>query len=459
MRDLDVVVAGGGASGTLLALQLLRQAPGRRVTVVDRSGAFARGVAYGTRDPAHLLNVRARAMSADPRQPSDFSDWLRAKGQPYGPSDFAPRALYGDYLAELLAAAHHENSSRLHLWRDEVVQVERGRGLHLWLAGAGKVRARALVLATGNGLPAPLRVPDCGLTKSRAWHPSPWEWGRLERLPPSAEVLLVGTGLTAVDAVLTLRRVGHRGRILALSRHGRLPAAHGDEVTPVVVPVRPGMGPREVLRLLRRGAGDAEDWRAAVDGLRSHTVPLWRGFSPSDRARFLRHARGVWDVVRHRMAPEVAAQIEAARADGGLRVERGRLLAFEPAPAPGRWQVRWRHGAEEHTATVDVVVNCTGPSAPGSEGDPLGRELMGRGLARRDSFRLGLQTQDGALVDAQGRASQCLYGMGAVTRPEDWESTAIPELRAQAASLAKRLAGLGEAAAVDTEADQRNSAT
>src|SRR6266852_1933207 len=102
MGPVDVAIVGGGASGTLVAVQLLRQARGPwRIALVERSGALARGLAYGPAESCHLLNVPAEGMSALPDDPGHFVRWSGA-----APDAFVPRAVYGAYLEALLTEAH-----------------------------------------------------------------------------------------------------------------------------------------------------------------------------------------------------------------------------------------------------------------------------------------------------------------------------------------------------------------
>ena len=102
MGPVDVAIVGGGAGGTLVAVQLLRQARGPwHIALVERSGALARGLAYGPAEPCHLLNLPAAGMSALPDDPGHFVRWSGA-----APDAFVPRALYGAYLEALLTSAH-----------------------------------------------------------------------------------------------------------------------------------------------------------------------------------------------------------------------------------------------------------------------------------------------------------------------------------------------------------------
>ncbi len=115
-----IAIVGAGFSGTLLVCQLLRQAQHPlRLLLIERSGRFCPGLAYGTEDPGHLLNVSAGAMSAWPDDPSHLLRWLDLNRSaladllPAGvdASTFLPRQVYGLYLQSIL-----EEASALATW-------------------------------------------------------------------------------------------------------------------------------------------------------------------------------------------------------------------------------------------------------------------------------------------------------------------------------------------------------
>ena len=267
--------------------------------------------------------------------------------------------------------------------------------------------------------------------------------GALSRVEPHHSVLLIGTGLTMVDTALTLAERNHEGRIHALSRHGKLPHVHqpGVAASPRDALSAPG-SMRSLVKTLRREASDGSaDWRGVVDGLRPTTASLWRGLSESERRRFLRHLRAYWDVHRHRMAPAVDETLQSLRRSGTLRLHAGRLRGFELMDE--QWvEVRARPRGVIFDATFRVqhVINCTGPDVSLGRGHPLLRNLLESGLGRTDALGLGLDTDaEGALLDAEGRVSGALFTLGSLRRGELWESTALPEIRAQASVLARSL--------------------
>lgn len=448
----DVAIVGAGFSGTMVATHLLLSAAPRLprgITLIDRRRAFARGVAYSTMCPLHLLNVPAGNMSALPHDAEHFLTWLRARDPAATAATFAPRAAYGVYLEELLAhaAACAAAHCALHQETDEAVNVERAAAdtFELTLRSGRRLATRHVVLALGNSPPRPLQEIDAELRGDPRVQVDPWA----EAAPaaPNARVLILGSGLTMVDQVLALRAAGHRGQIVALSRRGWLPTVHRAGVVRRAwldrpLPITVCALVRELRRTVRGELAAGGDWRGVIDGMRSVTPELWRGWSRSERARFLRHARALWDVHRHRMAPEIATRVQAEIASGGLVTRAGRLLRLAARGEALHAQIRLRGERRVDELTVERFVNCSGPETDHRRVvDPLVAGLLARGLLRLDPLELGFEaTGDGVLLDADGRSMHRLWALGPPTRGRWWEGTAVPELRVQAADVAAAIA-------------------
>ncbi|MGA8112191.1 MAG: FAD/NAD(P)-binding protein [Actinocatenispora sp.] len=430
-RTRPVVVVGGGASGVLTAIALLRS--GAAVTLVDGQRRLGAGVAYRTTDPRHLLNSRAGTMSAHEDDPRHFVDWCGNGDR----DSFQPRWRYQRYLEDSLraAAAHGE--------LDQVVgratAVHPGEDTTVLLADGGTLHASDVVLALGHQQPAtPPAVADAGLAGDASYVSDPWAPGALDRLPAGAPVLLLGTGLTAVDAAMSIRRRDPDVAIYAVSRHGLLPTAHGDALPPVPPTFPPPTTARGLLRMVRWAAVEHGAWQPVVDGLRLDAERYWAALPEVERRRFLRHVNRHWQVRRHRMAPIVADTVTAMREAGTLTVLAGRLQAVAPV---GR-RVEAVIGSPDGPLIVHcgTIVNCTGPGTAATGTDPLVGFLRAAGLARLDALAVGFDVaEDGALLDADGRRSGPLWTIGPLRMGTLWETTAVPEIRAQAAALAHLL--------------------
>jgi uncharacterized NAD(P)/FAD-binding protein YdhS len=253
----------------------------------------------------------------------------------------------------------------------------------------------------------------------------------VERLVASGgDALILGTGLTMVDMVLSLAAAGHRGRIVALSRRGQVPRAHAPhDAVPVEWDDVPQGNVRTLMRWLRARSG-AGSWRGAVDSLRPHAQALWRSLGPAQQDRFLRHARPYWDVHRHRIAPQVAGQLKDLIAAGQLEVVAGRLQSVEAADGGLQATIRRRGTGVMREGRFGAVFNCTGPlGAMARTRDPLLRQMIERGLV--DIDRLGI----GLAVDGASKAGEGLWALGPLTKGEFWEIVAVPDIRGQVAAV------------------------
>ena len=421
-----VAVIGGGAAGTLQALHLKRA--GVDVTLIERGPVAGRGVAYGTTRPEHQLNVPARRMSALADDMGHFSRWFadRSGGTE---EDYAPRMLYGDYLAGLL------NETGIVPVQGEAVDVTEAGVV---LADGRTIAADAVVVAPGNFRPATPRGIDVAALGD-LWVDDPWTSG-LDGLGPRDVVLLLGTGLTAVDVALTLEATGYNGRVVALSRRGLAPRSHG--LREPMVAARDDLVPSctAMLRRVRERTKEV-GWRSAVHELRTVTQWLWGAADLAERRRFLRHLRPWWDVHRHKLAPAVGAAIEAMQAEARLAVAAGRLVSVEPVEGGAEISFRLRGKEQVKQLRAARIVNCTGPETDiARAGEPLLSALLAKGRIRQDALQIGIDVDPACrAIGADGTASETLSVIGPVTRGTFWESVAVPDIRAQAARVAGRL--------------------
>lgn len=439
-----VAIVGGGASGVLTALQLLSGSDDSAlcVSVHEASGVLGRGIAYGTSDARHLLNVRARHMSAYADVPSDLIDWAHRAGRDPDPLGFLPRMEFAAYLQDTLAgvADHRLTISAGRV--DDIVPV--GDGFELRTRDRVAL-ADTVVLAHGNQAPQALSVGGVDLAELPGYLPNPWDLAAIRALPDDAVVVIVGTGLTAIDTAITLLADSPRRRAVMVSRHGLLPHAHIEQQsTAWVSDVPTGPLSADGIAAFVRGQVEAArahgvDWRNVVDGLRPATQSIWGRLDLDERRRFLATYVRDWEVRRHRMAPEVAERIRSYRRDGRLTVLDGGLASVETRGP--RSAVRL--AGLPDPVVADAIVNCTGPLTDlDRTTDPLLQALRSRGLVAPDPLRLGLDsTTDGRVVGADGQVVPGLYAVGPPRKGTLWESTAIPEIRTQAAEVARLVLG------------------
>jgi uncharacterized NAD(P)/FAD-binding protein YdhS len=443
----DVAIVGAGFSAIALTINLLDILPSEAtIAVIGDDPGFGRGTAYRTEFYLHRLNVPAARMSIFPDQPDDFTDWLTSRGKAVSPDTFASRGDFGLYLRDRLASRlrAREHRARLDFVRAKAVSCNDGQGdgISFVLDTGGSLRARTVVLALGVGS-AGLPVASDRVSAAARGRiiENPWTMGWLSHVGRNDEICVLGSGLTMIDQVLSLRARGHRGPIRALSRRGLVPMPHLDRRSePVAVDLPDGAELSQVLHALRRSADDVADWRSVIDGLRPKTQALWQGLTMAQRSRFMRHALAWWNIHRHRIAPDVHREFQALVADGTVKVEAGFLSAIHDDGDGVRVEYRPRGSQNATTFIADLVVNCTGMEKAGIRHSPLLRTMCDLGLIRIDELSLGIVVDKTSRVlgDTQ-RTNAALFAVGALTAGQFWEITAVPDIRVQAIRIAEAI--------------------
>jgi uncharacterized NAD(P)/FAD-binding protein YdhS len=436
-----IAIVGGGASGVIMAAHLLRSRdPALRVILIEKREAFGQGIAYSTSLPDHLLNVSAMGMSALADDPEHFARWVAREGLArHAPgSYYAPRSVYGRYLREVLDELARREPERLRLVRETVISVTPTRnGVDIGLANGASIAARRAVIAAGHDEePSPEQTFAVRI-------------GSREDAPidRDARVMILGSGLSMVDAWLTLEHRGHSGEILAVSRRGLLPSPHHAgkpiRLDSADIPLGTELSYfvrwfRDLVRATERAGGN---WRDVVDGIRPFNQRIWQNWPVTAKRRFLHHTKAWWDIHRHRMAPAIHRRLSQAVESGNLRLLAGRVL--EAQPSGGGLAVTFQRRQSQAVERIEVarIYDCTGIVKDVSTGSiAVVRSLTDRGYARPDPLRLGLDvTTDCALIDADGTVSGKLYAVGPLTRGVFFEIDAVPDIRTQCARLATTL--------------------
>ncbi len=384
-------------------------------------------------------------MSAVTDDPRHLVRWADATGA--DARGFMRRRDYGRYLRQTLADAAWDAASlaSLRLVTGEVVAIRPELSRLRLLTGSGEELLADLVfLATGSlASEFPFEVPS-----SHRVIADPWAPGALDPVTGGGDVVVVGTGLTALDLVLTVTGGNAGATVHAVSRHGLLPRPHRedrDAGTELRLPdLGAGAGGRrlgDLVSYVRRAvASDGRDWQVVMDALRSRVPELWYSMPVSDQQVFLRRFSRFWEIHRHRVPQLTGERIAGLRRSGRFVVHRGRVSGVTEIGGELRVRITSDEGAAELAA--GWLLNGTGPGPDSARtSDPLLRDLFDTGLARPDPLGLGVAaTTDGAVLDRSGTPSGRLFTLGPPLRGLWYESTAVPEIRDQAVGLSEIVA-------------------
>jgi uncharacterized NAD(P)/FAD-binding protein YdhS len=451
-----ILIIGGGYSGAITAVNLARlSAVPLHLTLIDKNDFPCRGIAYHTRNASHLLNVAARNMSALADQPNHFVEWLQTRSeyldvpQAILREKFVPRRIYGDYIQSLFQAYSSilsvQKGTRFEVVRSEATALSLEKdGAKVTLSSGDILPADRVILAVGNKIPAyfPLRGLE---PQSERYIGNPWI-GWEKRLPsPDDDLLLVGTGLTMVDTVLSLLDVEWRGKIRAVSRNGLLPLSHfrGFDYPDFPDGYDLNAPLQDIYALFKKHYRDVQarglNPAILVDKLRPQTQRIWQNLSLPEKKRFNRHLGTRWNVNRHRIAPEIHERLHRAIADGRLEVIKGRLRSAEEIPEKISITVESEGG--RRVIGAGAVINCTGPrESMLPPENSLFAGLFASGAIQADELNMGIRVSPNfAVIDSDGNTSQVLFAVGSILKGTLWESIAVPELRSQAFRVAENI--------------------
>lgn len=454
----DIAVIGGGFCGSLVAAQLMKKGESRlNILLIEKSATPARGVAYGTLDPYHILNVPASQMGAYPEAPDHFYKWLIDHQNAWRHSDpafadielsphaYVPRHLYGFYLSNLLGEASFEaleKGIQLDLIHDEAVDIQPNlcQTLEVILSSGDKIEAQKVVLALG--IPNVKAIPTKGVqnTFQSLWNlkrEHPLQANLLSHLPKEMVVGIIGTGLTMVDAAASLLERGYPGRIVAISKEGKLPETHkGQTVNLDQLPYCP-LTAKAFLRELReeivQREARGEDWRPVIDKIRAQIHTFWHHFSTNERKKVFKWLLPIWNRYRHRMPASLAAIVNK----DSVEIRAGKVTSVESLGE--KTAIRYTPKGTQETATlmVDYVFNCSGPELSlENNPNPLVKSLLKRGMINMHASGVGLAVNDYSTV---GSLEGSLFAVGQLLTGEYFEASAVPELRQQCAQLSEEL--------------------
>jgi uncharacterized NAD(P)/FAD-binding protein YdhS len=450
MSNKKIAIIGGGLSGTMVALLLARRADKPQVILVEKNPEMlGRGVAYHTDFTHQPLNVVAGGMSIFPDQPGDFVEWLNNNRFRYShllteisAKSFVPRKIFGDYVLEHLQKNQHDAAGHFQIRIDQALSVSDVDGKkQVDLESGVRLSVDEVVLALGNFPPADLFDLADPVNKDPRYFANPWTDRVYSHINGDENILLVGSGLTAVDVVLGLHVRGFEGKITMLSRRGRLPLAHDLSHPPFPIEKPVHSHPKETFLWLRKLIRDNKNipWPSIIDGLRIHTQAIWQKWSNDEKKYFLKKLRPFWEVARHRIPKPSADILDKLMKENRLSVMSGEIVKANSGK--DGIEVKFKSEKNIHEEVFQKVINCTGPESNYRKVRfPIIASLMDQGKVVNDELGLGIScTMDGNLVNSSGQIEKGLWCIGPMRKAVLWETTALREIREQAAALAVSL--------------------
>ncbi|NYT59328.1 FAD/NAD(P)-binding protein [Alcaligenaceae bacterium] len=474
---VDLAIVGGGSTATSFLAQLIETLDksgihgSRRIVVFEPLPDVGPGEPYAEDLPTNLLNIPAGKMSAYAGDRGHFLKWVESQGdailQKYGVNHldagtFLPRPMFGEYLKEVWqdlcanAKILGVNVQQVAVRVDGIALSPENSCVHLETR-KGVYGASRVVLCNGN-LPS---ASYTDLQGCKGYFNSPYPVTKLAALVErEASVGIIGTSLSAIDAIVALVESGHAGPLLSVSRSGRLPSVRSAVApsTPIVPPTAEeiaslvqsedrGLTLEALFSLLSErltASGDALDWtdvlgygsdpqtalEREIDA--SSTLPrnwqsiaislndsiehAWRLMPDSEKRSFYAKWRSLWMTRRATFPLTNALKIKQYLNEDRLQIQAGSNdLAIQPAGDGFEITFSGANGSR-HRRHVDYIVNATGMSTNvAASNDPLVQSLLKREIASANPYGgFNLDFDTGCLLYTDGSVIRNISVLGSL---------------------------------------------
>lgn len=435
-----IAIVGGGISGTLTVLNCIKQSQ-RPLSIFwfDAHDKFCKGFAYSTSEDHHLLNVRANNMSVFVDEPNHFVDWLNQHHSYYTAKDFVSRKLYGEYVQDVFDALKNINPlvSIIQI-AEEVISIDK-KNDGFELKTKQPFQVQKLVLAFGNFLPAHPKSISKEFISSKNYFQNVFvPQLKLEALK-NKNITIIGSGLTMIDAVISLSAQHYTGTINVISPHAYIPQAHHENPLPSIKSFIEEHRKYNLLELfslvnqqLKKVKKENLNPHSVIDVMRPYLQTLWLNFSPEEKNQFLHHLRHKWGVARHRIPSQSMNVFQKLNSSGSVKLIKGRI--FDIKTVADNFEIYYSNSQnDKQIIKTELIINCTGPESNYLQiKSPLIQQLIKSQFIEPDSIKYGLNAQK------DGQISQNVYTIGPPLKGILWESTAVPEIRLQAQELVSK---------------------
>ncbi len=379
----EAAIIGDGFAAAVLVTHLLRRGISSSAITVIGSGALGKGNAYGCNNPFFRLNVREDLPIIFADDPLHFSRWAlshindseaRTKA-----GYFYRRQDFGRYVSELLAC--ESKSGQIEQIKARVIGLSGSEGSwNLELDSHSAITAKQVIIATGNPPPVwPCAVinlnPDLS---SSCLIENPWTGQGLDGIQTQENIILLGGGLTALDAINALVECNHLGMIYVISPRAAFPPAQAHWERKAQPQWPQNLTPAKLIRFMRNYlpsiATTSPEWQSAWEELRPNINTIWQQFSPSQKRSLFKRLGWLWNLYRFRASPQTISAYEKLRSKNQIQFVLGRAKEIRHSESKVKALLGDRIEIEG-----DRIINCTGVAS-----DPFLNKLIEDQLAIRD---------------------------------------------------------------------------
>lgn len=434
----EIAIIGDGYAAAVMALHLLRNGISGDSIALIGPRAPGKGNAYTCASPFFRLNVREDLPIIFSEDPLHFARWALANvNDPESKTDagyFYRRSDFGNYVFQLLHDTEGvENIERVNAKVNKLKPAD-----SYWtmtLDDGHQFNAKQVIIATGNSPPVWPCTVKTSVQSSARMVENPWPGDYLDNINQDDHLILLGGGLTALDAINALVGQGHRGIVSIISPRPIFPPVQALWKRCNQPQIPKNVSPRGLVHFMRNYlptiSTDSIEWQSAWEELRPPLNEVWQRFSAQERRSLLKRLGWLWSLYRFRASPQTIAAYEYLRERNQVQFAVGR--AKQITCSDTKVSVLMSSGSE---LVGDRIINCTGVGS-----DSLSNELITSGLAAPDALLQSIAIDTCfRVMDSEQKPYLNLWMIGPATMGSLGDVVASSAIAKQAEQLASQIA-------------------
>lgn len=379
----ELVIIGDGFAAAVMVVHLLQRGISRSSITVIGPGELGKGNSYNCASLFFRLNVREDLPIVFSEDPLHFARWAEQNiNDPQAKTEagyFYRRQDFGRYVSELIT--QECESDQLEQIKAKVLNLTGAENnWHLELDNQSTLIAKKVIIAAGN--PSPTWPCKVTLQQPTLVTPrlieNPWTGHFLESIDAQENIILLGGGLTALDAINALEGRKHQGMVYVIAPRALFPP----EQAPWQKQGQPSwpqnVSPARLIRFMRNylpsAPTNSAEWQSAWEELRPNLNALWQQFSPHQKKSLFKRLGWLWSLYRFRASPQTIAAYQRLKEKNQIQFVMGR--AKEIKCSEMNVTALLGNGIE---VEGDRILNCTGVAS-----DQLLQQLIEVGLAIPD---------------------------------------------------------------------------
>jgi uncharacterized NAD(P)/FAD-binding protein YdhS len=440
MQDKNkLVIIGDGFAAAVTAIHLLRKGVAADSLTIIGAGTLGKGNAYGCVSPFFRLNVREDLPIVFSEDPLHFARWAESNiDDPEAKTSagfFYRRADFGRYISELIAA--EEGFDKIQRIYSKVCALNQERRLwKLTTADGSVIEAEKVIIATGNSpptWPCLIKTDIEGHASTRLIE-NPWTGQHLAAIQAEEHIVLIGGGLTALDAIYALAAQGHRGLITIVGPRPVFPPTQAPWTRQNQPNWPEKLSPAKLIRFMRDylppQPSTSSEWQSAWEELRPNLNAIWQQFTPHQRHIVFRRLGWLWSLYRFRASPQTIRAYEQLKANHQIQFIVGRAKQVECAE--GAITVQLNNGQR---IEADRIINCAGVGA-----DVFLNQLVANAIAIPDALGTAIAVDINLnVLKPNQQAWNNLWMLGPATMGSLGDVIAASAISKQAEDLAKQI--------------------